>query len=465
MEIRSMNQNTTRIHRVGYNLALWLPVAAATLVVGCGGGSPGENGQPAANTSAAIAPDGGDTVSPMPVDLFPPILHLPLDDSDASPVLRELSTAGLDQVLRTPDGEPETANHSVPGIVGSAIAFRDTGTSLAVPAAQLGGVFDGGSDFSVSFWWRSARGAFPDGYRAILSNYASDQGGVILYQRGSADGRFNRIYMNFYAAGSASPLLSPSINVPEDEDRWHHFVFQREGATLRAWRDGRLLASHTDPAASGPMGAGVDLRVGAPRDGVKGALDELRLYPRALAPSEIGGLASREQGKDDLFLMAERLHELKADPKSEAGDIALVKRSLDEALARQEGYPKPIGDHLELLAFRYRFVDGDDYEMAFAFRAERRLAGDYFFHVRGWVDPAHAHLLPDSDGGAQRSQKWEFTPSPPAAAWTPGEVVVVRSWVKAEEVPYRISLNLLDRKRDNAPLARKYVELSWHASL
>lgn len=398
-------------------------------------------------------------------DIHPPHLHFPLDDKEDSAVVLNVSSQKVKAMLSDEGGTASTKSHSVPGAVGTGLAFDGEDDTLTIPAASFGNGFDAESDFSVSFWWQIGGQPFPDGYRAILSNFDAKGGGIILYQRGSSDGKNNRLYTNFYVAGNASPLLTRSINVSDTSEGWHHFVFQREGAVLRAWRDGRPVGDFDDPSATGAMGAGNDLRISAAKNGVQGALDELRYYQRAITKSEIRGLASRTPLDEDPFFLAERLRDVKAGPGASPEEVARVKAALDKALGTMSGYPKAIGEDVSLLAFRYQAVGGDEYEMAFAFQLKKPLPSEYFIHVRGWVDPSHKHLLDDDNGATQSGQKWEITPNPQTSAWTPGEVIVVREWVKAANVPYRISVNLLDRIGDHTPLVRKYVELSWQASL
>lgn len=48
---------------------------------------------------------------------------------------------------------------------------------------------------------------------------------------------------------------------------------------------------------------------------------------------------------------------------------------------------------------------------------------------------------------------------------TTADVIVVREWVRAAEVPYRIDVDLLCQAEDHAPLTPKYVQLGCHVAL
>jgi len=209
---------------------------------------------------------------------------VPLCTESNSPPVRLYAAPGRSFADGT---SPESNGSVVEGVDGTALALDGVDDAVVVPAGELGGVFEAAEDFSVAFWWQSAAGPFPDGYRPALSNYHTDHGGLILFQRGDVAAGRDRIYMNFYIAGEGAPVMGPAIDMGGETGTWHHYVFRRQGATLQAWRNGQLLATRSAPTFAGPMGAGVDLRIGAP-----GAIDELRVYGRALDESEIAALSA-----------------------------------------------------------------------------------------------------------------------------------------------------------------------------
>ena len=78
-----------------------------------------------------------------------------------------------------------------------------------------------------------------------------------------------------------------------NDDQWHHVVLQRVGGKLRLVVDGAEVGSATAPAGSVTAGKefGVQgIHVGQRVDGVnrfQGALDEVRVYRRALTDGEL----------------------------------------------------------------------------------------------------------------------------------------------------------------------------------
>ncbi|MEA2014747.1 MAG: LamG domain-containing protein [Thermodesulfobacteriota bacterium] len=403
--------------------------------------------------------------TPLKVELHPPFLHLTMDDNAANPAVLDISEGQYNQFFRDMGGNPNTSAHSVPGVFGTALVFDGIDDSIVIPAAQVDHIFAAGTDFSVAFWWRSAADPFPDGYRKVLSKYSYENGGIILYQRGNAEGTKNRVYMNFYVAGNGAPILSPSTRVLKNIGRCHHYVFLREGSTLRAWCDGALQGSYTSPVVRESMGSGVDLSINSFKTGAKGIFDDLRIYPRALSKSEIRGLMITESRAVDLFFLGEKLCDLKANPASNPSEIELIESVLQKEFEAQNGYPKRIGDNVELLAFRYSHVEGDEYEMAFAFRTNAQLEKDYHIYIHGVVDPFDENLIPKHNGKPTRLQKWGFAPDPVTSAWSPGDVIVLRNRVKAAEVPYQMSVNFMYQPEGWTSLAPKFVPLGWLAAL
>ncbi len=400
----------------------------------------------------------------MPREAYPPMLHIPMDDDAESPDLKTLPEEKPVLTFLDLSGTPNSSAHSVEGVFGTALSFDGIDDLFEIPASQVGAAFAPDKDFSVAFWWRSDSDPFPDGYREVVSSYTRNGGGIILSQRGSADGSFKRIYMNCYVPGNGAPVLTPVTDVAENVGQWHHYVFQREGSTLRTWRDGRLRGEFTDPSVTGEMGSTTTFRVNANNAGAKGAMDDLRIYTRALSASQIRTLAAREPAVEDVFSLAEALHDLQASPAADATEIARIEEALADHIQAEKNYPKAIGDKVELLAFRFNHVESDEYEMSIAFRTKTRLTKDYQIYVHGRVDASHARRIAQYGGGPNGLQKWGFLPTEPTSTWPPGQVIVVRNWVRAGEVPYQMSINFLDAAENYEPLIPKFALLGWYAS-
>ncbi|MFC1735914.1 LamG-like jellyroll fold domain-containing protein, partial [Candidatus Hydrogenedentota bacterium] len=270
--------------------------------------------------------------------------QIPLESGNGKPPVALHSAPGKTFADR---GLIDTNGHLVPGIAGKALAFDGVDDSVVIPEAQIGKLFDAETDFSVAFWWRSDSDPFPDGYRQVLSNYAPDSGGIILYQRGDAQGMGARIYMNFYVAGNGAPVFQPVTSGSENIGQWHHYVFQREGPALRAWRDGALLNSYTHPVARESMGKGVDLHLSSFRLGAKGALDDLQVFSRALSDIEIQGIAAQvptsDERADTIFPRLE-LPQLALHLTMDADEASLIGVNVSEGQAEKNLGEQPVSN-------------------------------------------------------------------------------------------------------------------------
>ena len=67
---------------------------------------------------------------------------------------------------------------------------------------------------------------------------------------------------------------------------------------LRAWRDGALRGSYTDPVVRESMGGGQNVGINLAGYGAEGAMDDFRIYNRALSESEIQALVTGRELKD-----------------------------------------------------------------------------------------------------------------------------------------------------------------------
>ncbi len=211
-----------------------------------------------------------------------PFLHLKMDDNALNPVIYDAAAGQHHQTLSAPGGDPNTAAHSVPGPVGSAIQLAKADT------ITLGNVVDpllaAGRDFTFCFWWKSEGAGSPTNEH-ILSSYLAASNHLFWFAyQGNLTGRVCRSIGNFSAAW-----------VGGDDALWHHYALTRQGTTLRFWRDGRLGNSNT-AAANAESLVGASLRIGAAPSGgsatwASGCVDDFRVYDRALRDWKIAALA------------------------------------------------------------------------------------------------------------------------------------------------------------------------------
>ncbi len=468
-------------------LLVLLCVLQGSLLVGCGNESQVEDeavsNAGAQNSAGAVSADTNpvsaiestsvdESIEQKPaektvsmVERHPPSLHFKMDENAANASVFDATEGQHSQTFLDSGGNPSTDAHSVPGVVGTALAFDGADDSIIIPQAQVGDLFGAGSDFAVAFWWRSDSD-FSPGYKQVLSNHGADSGGIILYHWSNEHGAQRNIRTNFYLPGEGAPILSASLAIAENTSEWHHFVFQRRGSMLQAWHDGILRDSYSDPKASGNMGGGRDLKVSPIGQGAAGALDELRLYPHALLQSKIVSLAQNQPETSDLFSLVEELGYLDTGSQADAAEVARIQRAIQTELAAQKGYQKQIGEDMELLAFQFSQINSDLCEIKLAFRANAQLDTDYHVSIRSFYDASHALRVPKKNRTPDGGQRWSILTEPATSTWSSGEVVVIIDHVEAIEIPYQISLNLMylhaDEKMGWQRKIPEFVELGWH---
>jgi PKD repeat protein len=139
----------------------------------------------------------------------------------------------------------------------------------------------GMSELTVAFWAKKASPTIGNASEALK------KGGS--YQVRVQDGAVTAILSN---SSSTSFVTVPVQNLDSD---WHHYAFAANGTTVRFYFDG-LEVPHSARAFQSPIGIDTtrDLVIGGDGSGASfnGALDDFRIYNRALAAGEIGQLAA-----------------------------------------------------------------------------------------------------------------------------------------------------------------------------
>jgi len=185
----------------------------------------------------------------------------------------------------------------VPGKTGQAIAFNGIDQYVAITGYK--GILADASDvqqpFTVAAWVRT----IDDGDRTIASwgtNTSQLRVDFRLYQ-----GRLRVEH------GAGNVQGDTTLN----DDEWHHVaVTVSQGATIsypevQLWLDGMDNTRDTTDPEAFTIEADVDMAIGYRATAVAryffGAIDEFRLYDRALSPGEIAGLAGRTEQFDKSF--------------------------------------------------------------------------------------------------------------------------------------------------------------------
>jgi hypothetical protein len=165
----------------------------------------------------------------------------------------------------------------VAGRIGGAAMFDGTGCVFVTDAIDLRP-----AEFTVAVW-AYASGNNGAAYARPLDGVTSTADAIMLYVGGANDWRVE------YQGLDVLTALTPSNN-------WHHIAATYDGSNLTMFVDGAVADG---PSAVGattygpdPPRIGCDLDSGVTNLGWGGMLDDVRLYERALDPSEIVQLAN-----------------------------------------------------------------------------------------------------------------------------------------------------------------------------
>ncbi|MGK5531328.1 exo-alpha-sialidase [Streptomyces sp. URMC 129] len=200
-----------------------------------------------------------------------------------------MDAAATDLVLpRTPD-ESGHGNDAVvhggaaltaDGWSGSAMAFDGTDDYLRLVNCPAS-LDLGEGDFAVSAWFRYAEtsGALP-----LLWGYDDDPGERQFWLRAEpVDGGLRG------GIDTGTAAASVTTGAAHNDGAWHHVAFQRQGALLQLSVDGADPAEAEAPAGDISPDEPFTVHIGA-RPGYaelfRGALDEVRIYGRALTDGE-----------------------------------------------------------------------------------------------------------------------------------------------------------------------------------
>ncbi|MEV4754722.1 sialidase family protein [Micromonospora sp. NPDC049559] len=169
------------------------------------------------------------------------------------------------------------------GRYGSALALDGADDHVQLPFSSSLDL--GAGDFTVSAWLRYSGGT---GRHTLLWAYGLGTDTAQLWLR--AHPAENRV-LGWAETETASGLAGSTSGYADGA--WHHVAFQRAGGELRLLVDGERVGTAAAPAGSltGGHAAGVlGLYLGQRPDGVDrlaGALDEVRIFRRALSTAEL----------------------------------------------------------------------------------------------------------------------------------------------------------------------------------
>jgi sugar lactone lactonase YvrE len=195
------------------------------------------------------------------------------------PVASYALDEGEGSVAQDPDGEHEAELEGpewTEGIYGNALQFDGEGDCLTVPASLDLELRD---DFTLEAWVKPAelQTAAPIFYKSAASSL-----GYALYAGGPEEGHAQGLVSR---GSEAVAEVVSSEALPEEE--WSHVALRSDGTDLRLYVDGRLEDS---VPVEGTQGSTGPLHIGCNSEGEEffaGAIDQVRIYNRALTKAEI----------------------------------------------------------------------------------------------------------------------------------------------------------------------------------
>ncbi len=210
-------------------------------------------------------------------------LGLPDGDTAALPVTPDDSPHGLDAWLHGGAG-------LAPGRFGRAASLDGSDDYVQLPFAEK--LATSGGDFTWTGWFNYGASTAE---QALLWAYNLGAERSQLWLRAEPGNGRIRAWAEY---GPAGPVALSTQGAYADRS-WHHFALQREGGVLRLYLDGELAASASGLSGSVSPRRPFQIHLGQRLDGanrLRGSLDEVRLYGRALSGAEVERLATSAGG-------------------------------------------------------------------------------------------------------------------------------------------------------------------------
>lgn len=216
-------------------------------------------------------------------------------------LLLTVSTDGLVVYFPFDEGSGKSALNTAPGIEpkkadvqagwiagkkGSALKFNGTDEMATYSDSQLG-VGRNGADFTLAFWLNLEKGMTGSWRNITHKGFSDDQRTFALWMRPDSDSIHCRI--STFNNGNEG-VESTASKIPLNT--WTHIAYVKHGNTLRIFINGKKDSEQ--PLAgrvlsnTGPIYIGKDPWY----PGLSCAIDEYRIYTRALTVSEINLLAT-----------------------------------------------------------------------------------------------------------------------------------------------------------------------------
>ena len=197
----------------------------------------------------------------------------------AGTVTADVSIGGHDGLLS--GGAGWTA-----GIVGNAVDFDGIDDYVLLPSIDLSG-----DEMTIAAWFRSDDlgncGASNDCRIISKADGTSEDDHYWMFST-IRSGSATRLRFRLKTGEVTSTLVAESGDITEGE--WTHGVAVYDGSEMRLYKDGEPVGS-SPKTGSMATNSGIGVNIGRNPDGYgkwKGAIDDVRIYDRALTPAEVG---------------------------------------------------------------------------------------------------------------------------------------------------------------------------------
>jgi hypothetical protein len=222
------------------------------------------------------------------------VFHLPMDDNQASPTVRDTASGAQDQVFIDPSGDPNTAAHSVPGPNGTtALSFDGVDDRIDFGPELLGDIVAAGCDFTIAFWYRTDADPGSDGKIFLCRDTSSILEAHIRFYVG-----LNSMYFRAGWGGGPGQYVILNTGASMLDGQWHHFALRRQGQALSLWADGAVKDNRTDPNYANSffspnwLAAAIGQVFQSTNSDWPFEMADLRAYDRALSDEEITSLSA-----------------------------------------------------------------------------------------------------------------------------------------------------------------------------
>ncbi|MET8410222.1 exo-alpha-sialidase [Streptomyces sp. NPDC005195] len=209
----------------------------------------------------------------------------------------------------TADLAPHTARaavlggaHGAAGVLGGALEFDGADDAVRLPYQNR--LTLGTEDFTATLWFRYTA---TTGEQPLLwmGGIGTTQPQVWMRAEPSSD----RITALITTRDGATAPATASVRVPgaRDDGQWHHLVLRRDRAAglLTLFVDGTSLSTPDVPGSvsrNSPFGVHVGQRMDS-RAHFTGAIDEVRVYDRALSDAELSAAPDRKVTRDTVLYL------------------------------------------------------------------------------------------------------------------------------------------------------------------